>query len=107
MSDAADRGPKEMRQEAQEVLAHARAAADQVLREAEALAATLRDAAAKLKAEADQLVYDVQLTHRELLAELRVPGLAARDERRSAAAEPGSDEPGPIFDLPDWVGRED
>ena len=85
------------RKEAAALLAQAREAADAVLADAKDLSDMLQAASARLRAEADQLVRDVQQTHRELLAELRVPGLAQREPR------PGADE---IFERPDWSGRD-
>src|SRR5437764_1141251 len=77
------------------------------------LAASLREAGERLGAEADRLVRDVQLTHRELLSELRLPGLAERrpedpDETATEGrilGEPPRQRPAPseVFDLPDWV----
>jgi len=107
---------QDARKEAAAAIAEARAAADAVLAEAEGLAESLRKASEQLTAEADRLVRDVQLTHRELLAELRLPGLADRhaaepdaEEPSSAAGrilgEPPRQRPAPseVFDLPDWV----
>lgn len=100
---AADvRRAQEAYKEAAGHLARAREAADNVLRDAEALSATLRDAARRLNAEADKLVQDVQLTHRELLAELRVPGLADRDQARASNEQRRSNDPDQIFEMPEW-----
>ena len=100
------------RQEAAGILASAREKADAVVTEAEALAESLKAASVALTAEAARLVADVKVAHRELLAELRLPGVAER-----ATPEPGSTPAGRIlgemprrrgadevFDLPDWVG---
>jgi cell division septum initiation protein DivIVA len=101
----ANRIVAEARKEAKAILAEAKEAADSVLAEAQGLAASLRTRAEALTAEADRLVQNVQLTHRELLAELRVPGLAARDQARAAdQAQPS--EPETTFELPNWIGRE-
>jgi cell division septum initiation protein DivIVA len=80
-------------------LAEARAAADAVLEDAKRLGDTLRGTAAALTGEADRLVRDVQLAHRELLASLRLPGVAER--RAGAPSRPGPEE---LFEPPDWVG---
>ena len=94
---------EDARKEAATAITEAREAADAVMAEAESLAASLKTAAIALTAEADRLVRDVQLTHRELLGELRLPGLAERDSRREA---PATRREAP-FEVPDWVGRED
>lgn len=95
---------EDARKEAAAAIAEAREAADAVMAEAESLAASLKTAAAALTGEADRLVRDVQLTHRELLGELRLPGLA---ERQSAGGEPSRGRRETPFELPDWMGRED
>ena len=84
--------------------------------EAQSLAQSLKAAANALTAEAERLVRDVQLTHRELLAELRLPGVAEVRAKREGRGDP-ADETGrvpgepprrrptspEVFDLPDWV----
>ena len=98
--------------ESARTLREARAAADAVLAEAQALSEKLRAAGEALGAEADQLLRDVRLTHRELLSELRLPGLSERPQERDEAAaegrilgEPPRQRPAPseVFELPDWV----
>src|SRR5712672_2077775 len=73
---------EEARKQSAEGLAEARAAADAVLEDAKRLGEALTKASATLTTEADRLVRDVQLAHRELLASLRLPGVAARDAGR-------------------------
>jgi cell division septum initiation protein DivIVA len=92
---------EEARKESAAALAEARAAADAALEDAQALATTLRSTAAALTAEADKLVRDVQLAHRELLGSLRLPGVAQR-EGRVERPRPGPED---LFEPPDWVGR--
>src|SRR5438067_13163735 len=104
---------QDAQKEAQATAAEARDAAEAGLAEAPSLAASLREAGERLGAEADRLVRDVQLTHRELLSELRLPGLAERrpedpDETATEGrilGEPPRQRPAPseVFDLPDWV----
>jgi hypothetical protein len=109
MSEAERRAAADVRraQEAyKEAAAHlkrAREAADGVLADAEALSASLKEAAGRLTAAADRLVQDVQLTHRELLAEMRVPGIADREQARAANEERQS-RTGGIFEVPEWGG---
>ena len=97
---------EDARKEAANAIAEAREAADAVMAEAESLAASLKAAAAALTGEADRLVRDVQLTHRELLGELRLPGLADRD--RSATQPPRRERDRDLpFEVPDWLERDD
>ncbi|MFL5896550.1 MAG: hypothetical protein ACJ76Z_15730 [Thermoleophilaceae bacterium] len=91
---------EDARKEAATAVNEAREAADAVMAEAESLAASLKAAATALTAEAERLVRDVQLTHRELLGELRLPGLAQRDAEKPRAER---DLP---FEVPDWLGGE-
>jgi cell division septum initiation protein DivIVA len=93
------------RRQAQAMLGEARAAADAVLEDAKKLTNALRTTGAALSAEADRLLRDVQLAHRELLSELRLPGVAERE--RSARAPRPQPEPEEIFEPPDWVGGPD
>jgi cell division septum initiation protein DivIVA len=93
---------EDARSQAQALLAEARAAADAVLEDAKKLADALRTTGAQLSAEADRLLRDVQLAHRELLSELRLPGVAERD--RSARPPRPRPEPEEIFEPPDWIG---
>ena len=99
---------EDARQEAKTMLTEARAAADAVLEDSKKLAEVLRTTGGALSAEADRLVRDVQLAHRELLGELRLPGVsdrerAARAGEKGAAARPRK-EPEEIFEPPDWIG---
>ena len=107
---------EDARKEAARTIAEAREAADAVLAEAQSLGQSLKAAANALTAEAERLVRDVQLTHRELLAELRLPGVAEVRAKRQGRSDP-ADETGrvpgepprrrptspEVFDLPDWV----
>ena len=90
---------EDARKESAAALAEARAAADAVLEDAKRLGEALTKASAALTTQADALVRDVQLAHRELLASLRLPGVAARDQ---GAPKP---RPGPedLFEPPDWI----
>ena len=90
------------RKQAQEMLTEARTVADDVLEDAKRLADALRKTGAALSEQADALLRDVQLAHRELLSELRLPGVAERERAAKAPPKPkGADE---IFEPPDWVG---
>jgi cell division septum initiation protein DivIVA len=93
---------EDARRQAQAMLGEARAAADAVLEDAKKLTEALRTTGAALSAEADRLLRDVQLAHRELLSELRLPGLAERD--RAARPPRPKPEPEEIFEPPDWIG---
>ena len=96
---------EDARKQAQEMLIEARAAADAVLEDAKKLADALRTTGASLSGQADALLRDVQLAHRELLSELRLPGVAARDRAAKAPqAPPPRAEPDEIFEPPDWIG---
>ncbi|MEA2425919.1 MAG: hypothetical protein QOH13_2329, partial [Thermoleophilaceae bacterium] len=66
------------RRDAKAMLTEARAAADAVLEDAKKLAEALRTTGSALSSQADALLRDVQLAHRELLSELRLPGVAER-----------------------------
>lgn len=94
------------RRQAQEMLTEARAAADAVLEDAKKLTEALRSTGTELSAQADRLLRDVQLAHRELLGSLRLPGLADRDRARASAQRPRP-EPEEIFEPPDWVRGSD
>jgi cell division septum initiation protein DivIVA len=106
---------EEARKNAAKKLSEARVAADAVLEDAKKLAAALKIASTALNAQAEKLVRDVQLTHRELMSELRLPGVADVTRKRRAereAAETGRPQPPPeppapdeLFELPDWVGE--
>jgi cell division septum initiation protein DivIVA len=81
-------------------LAEARAAADAALEDANRLRDALRLTADALTTEADRLVRDVQLAHRELLASLRLPGVAARER---GEPPPARSDPKDLFEPPDWI----
>jgi cell division septum initiation protein DivIVA len=99
---------EDARRQAQAMLIEARTAADAVLEDSKKLTDALRTTGGALSAEADRLMRDVQLAHRELLGELRLPGVAERD-RAARSGEVGTRprppaEPEEIFEPPDWVG---
>ena len=89
---------EEARKQSAEALAEARATADAVLEDAKRLGEALTKAAEALTGEADRLVRDVQLAHRELLASLRLPGVAERGSGKKA--RPGPED---LFEPPDWI----
>ena len=91
---------EDARKESAAALAQARAAADAVLEDAKRLGEALTKAAQALTGEADRLVRDVQLAHRELLASLRLPGIADRDSGRRTRPRPDPEE---LFEPPDWI----
>ncbi|HEX4719976.1 MAG TPA: hypothetical protein VH300_15730 [Thermoleophilaceae bacterium] len=93
---------EDARKQSAEMLAEARATADAALEDAKRLGEALTKSAAALTAEAERLVRDVQLAHRELLGSLRLPGVAARDmpESRRPRTGPGPDD---LFEPPDWI----
>jgi cell division septum initiation protein DivIVA len=97
---------EDARKEAQGLLVEARTAADAVLEDAKRLAEALRTTGVALSAQADALLRDVQLAHRELLGELRLPGVSERD--RAARSRGPAPRPRPeaeeIFEPPDWIG---
>jgi cell division septum initiation protein DivIVA len=82
--------------------AEARAAADAVLEDAKRLSDALSKSAEALTAEAEQLVRDVRMAHRELLASLRLPGVAERDIPKSRRPQPGASADD-VFEPPDWI----
>jgi cell division septum initiation protein DivIVA len=94
---------EDARKESAASVAEARAAADAVLEDAKRLGEALTKAATALTGEADRLVRDVQMAHRELLASLRLPGVA----ERAGGATPPRPRPGAedLFEPPDWLGR--
>jgi cell division septum initiation protein DivIVA len=99
---------EDARKQSQAMLTEARAAADAVLEDSKKLADALRSTGGALSGEADRLMRDVQLAHRELLGALRLPGVEARD-RPARSGQTGSQpppraEPEEIFEPPDWVG---
>ena len=91
---------EEARKQSAAALAEARAAADAVLEDAKRLHDQLTKASAALTGEAESLVRDVQLAHRELLASLRLPGVADREAGRTARPRPGPED---LFEPPDWI----
>jgi hypothetical protein len=94
---------EDARRQSAEMLAEARAAADAALEDAKRLREALHKSAAALTNEADQLVRNVHVAHRELLASLRLPGVADRDAPRGGPKPgPGADD---LFEPPDWIGR--
>src|SRR5689334_7286633 len=93
---------EDARKESAAMLAEARACADAALEDAKRLREALGKSAEALTTEADQLVRDVHMAHRELLASLRLPGVAARD---APAAAPKRRDPEDLFEPPDWIGR--
>jgi cell division septum initiation protein DivIVA len=100
---------EDARKQSQAMLTEARTAADAVLEDSKKLADALRTTGGALSAEADRLMRDVQLAHRELLGALRLPGVEARDRAArsgpaAAAKPPARPEPEEIFEPPDWVG---
>jgi cell division septum initiation protein DivIVA len=90
---------EEARKQSATALGEARAAADAALEDARRLGEALTKASEALTGEADRLVRDVQLAHRELLASLRLPGVA---ERRSGAP-PRRPDAEDLFEPPDWI----
>jgi cell division septum initiation protein DivIVA len=94
---------EDARKQSAEMLAEARAVADAALEDAKRLREALTKSAEALTGQAEQLVRDVNLAHRELLASLRLPGVAARDvpESRRPRPGPGADD---VFEPPDWIG---
>lgn len=92
---------EDARKQSAAMLAEARACADAALEDAKRLREALQKSAEVLTGQADQLVRDVHLAHRELLGSLRLPGVSARD------AEPQRKPKGPedLFEPPDWIGR--
>jgi cell division septum initiation protein DivIVA len=93
---------EDARKQSAEMLAEARAAADAALEDAKRLGDALTKSAQALTHEAEALVRDVHLAHRELLASLRLPGVSERDMPASRRPRPG---PGPddLFEPPDWI----
>ena len=91
---------EDARKQSAQMLAEARAAADAVLEDAKRLSEALHKAAEALTFQGDGLVRDVQLAHRELLASLRLPGVAERDAPARGRPRPGPEE---LFEPPDWI----
>jgi cell division septum initiation protein DivIVA len=90
------------RKESGAMLAEARAAADAALEDAKRLRNALAQATAALTGQADALVRDVNLAHRELLASLRLPGVAERDAPKRSRPKPGP-RAEDVFEPPDWI----
>jgi cell division septum initiation protein DivIVA len=91
---------EDARKESAAMLAEAKACADAALEDAKRLREALQKSAEALTSQADQLVRDVHLAHRELLGSLRLPGVSARDappQRRPAARAED------VFEPPDWI----
>jgi cell division septum initiation protein DivIVA len=91
---------EDARKQSAEAIAEARAAADAVLEDAKRLGEALSKAAEALTGEADRMVRDVQLAHRELLASLRLPGVAERESGQRGPKRPSADD---LFEPPDWI----
>jgi|SRR5215218_8043095 len=93
---------EDARKESAAMLAEARAVADAALEDAKRLRDALNKSAEALTGEADRLVRNVHMAHRELLASLRLPGVAARDApaRGKPRPSPGAED---LFEPPDWI----
>ena len=91
---------EDARKQSAAALSEARAAADAVLEDSKRLHDQLTKAAEALTGQAESLVRDVQLAHRELLASLRLPGIADRDAGRPKSSRP---DPKDLFEPPDWI----
>jgi cell division septum initiation protein DivIVA len=91
---------EDARKESAAMLAEARAVADAALEDAKRLREALNKSAEVLTGQAEQLVRDVNLAHRELLASLRLPGVAERDAPRKARPGPSAED---LFEPPDWI----
>ena len=88
------------RKESASMLAEARACADAALEDAKRLRDALGKSSEALTGEADRLVRDVQLAHRELLASLRLPGVSERDAPKRTRPVPSAED---VFEPPDWI----
>src|SRR5215218_4029989 len=93
---------EDARKESAAMLAEARAVADAALEDAKRLQSALNKSAEALTGEAERLVRNVHMAHRELLASLRLPGVADRDAPPRSRPRPG---PGAedLFEPPDWI----
>ena len=91
---------EDARKESAAMLAEARAVADAALEDAKRLRDALNKSAEVLTGQAEQLVRDVNLAHRELLASLRLPGVAERDAPRKTRPGPSAED---LFEPPDWI----
>ena len=92
---------EDARKQSAAMLAEARAVADAALEDAKRLRDALHKSADALTGEADQLVRDVHMAHRELLASLRLPGVSARDAPPRGRPGPSAED---VFEPPDWIG---
>jgi cell division septum initiation protein DivIVA len=91
---------EDARKQSAEMLAEARAAADAALEDAKRLREALQKSSQALTTQADQLVRDVHLAHRELLGSLRLPGVSARDAPPKSRPGPRAED---VFEPPDWI----
>jgi cell division septum initiation protein DivIVA len=91
---------EDARKQSAAMLAEARAVADAALEDAKRLREALHRSADALTGQADQIVRDVNLAHRELLASLRLPGVAERDAPRRTKPGPSAED---LFEPPDWI----
>jgi cell division septum initiation protein DivIVA len=91
---------EDARKQSAAMLAEARACADAALEDAKRLRDALTKSAEALTNEADQLVRNVHMAHRELLASLRLPGIAEREAGTRARPRPDPEE---FFEPPDWI----
>jgi hypothetical protein len=91
---------EEARKDSAAMLAEARAVADAALEDAKRLRDALQKSAEVLTGQADQLVRDVNLAHRELLGSLRLPGVSERDAPRRTRPGARAED---LFEPPDWI----
>jgi cell division septum initiation protein DivIVA len=91
---------EDARKESAAMLAEARRCADAALEDAKRLRDALAKSTEALTAQADQMVRDVHLAHRELLASLRLPGVSERDAPKPSRPAPSADD---LFVPPDWI----
>jgi cell division septum initiation protein DivIVA len=91
---------EEARKDSASMLAEARACADAALEDAKRLRDALAKSTEALTREAEQIVRDVQLAHRELLASLRLPGVSERDAPKRSRPGPSAED---VFEPPDWI----
>jgi cell division septum initiation protein DivIVA len=89
---------EDARKQSAAMLAEARACADAALEDAKHLRDALARTSDALTKQGDQLVRDVNMAHRELLASLRLPGVSQRD-----APKPATPRPDDLFEPPDWI----
>jgi cell division septum initiation protein DivIVA len=93
---------EEARKDSAAMLAEARACADAALEDAKRLREALAKSTEALTGQAEQLVRDVNMAHRELLASLRLPGVAERDAPKRSRPAPSAED---LFEPPDWIGN--